>query len=383
MSLTEQLDKLAAFEPAPYPVVSLYLDTRPDQRGRDQYEAFTRKELRARSRTYPLNSPERESLDRDIARIVRYLENDRQPSANSIAIFACAAGEPFETVQSAGVIPQHALHIGDRPHLYPLARLESQFPRYAAVVTDTNSARIFVFATGEIEQDREVRNVKTRGTTQGGWSQARYQRHIENFHLAHVKEVVEALDRIVRDEGITQIIVSCDEVSLPLLREQLPKHLADKVVDHIRVEAHAAATDVLKASLEVMARVNAQEDREKVNAALDAYRAGGLGVVGPESTLAALINGQVDELLIAATLQKMHKVSLGVSAGSANDAAIQEPVLEAVSAGEPANAGPEIVRLADELIARAKQTAARLTFIEDDDLLADYGGVAALLRFKI
>jgi peptide subunit release factor 1 (eRF1) len=187
----------------------------------------------------------------------------------------------------------------------------------------------------------------------------------------------------VRDEGITQVIVSCDEVSLPLLREHLPKHLAEKVVDHIRVESHAAAADVLKASLEVMARVNTQEDREKVSAALDAYRAGGLGVVGPESTLAALINGQVDELLIAATLQKMHTGSLGVSAGSANDAAIQEPVLEPVSAGEPADASPEIVRLADELVSRAKQTGARLTFIEDADLLADYGGVAALLRFKI
>ena len=72
MSLTEQLDRLAAFEPAPYPVVSLYLDTRPNQHGRDQHQAFTRKELKARSRTYPVNTPERESLDSDIERIVRF-----------------------------------------------------------------------------------------------------------------------------------------------------------------------------------------------------------------------------------------------------------------------------------------------------------------------
>ena len=52
MSLTEQLERLAAFEPAPYPVVSLYLDTRPNQHGRDQHQAFTRKEFKARSRTY-------------------------------------------------------------------------------------------------------------------------------------------------------------------------------------------------------------------------------------------------------------------------------------------------------------------------------------------
>ena len=383
MALTEQLERLAAFEPAPYPVVSLYLDTRPNQHGRDQHQAFTRKELKARSRTYPLNSPERESLERDIDRITRFLENDLDPSANSVVIFACSAGEMFETIQSAAPIPQHALHIGDRPHLYPLARLESQSPRYAALVTDTNTAHILVFAAGEVVADREVKNVKTRGTSQGGWSQARYQRHIENFHLQHVKEVVDALDRVVQAEGITHVLISCDEVTLPLLREQLPKHLAEKVVDHIRLEAHAAAAEVLKASVDAMNKLNTETDREKVSAAIGAYRAGGLGVVGPEDTLAALIKGQVEELLITADMQRMQPVAVGTTVGTANDVAIAEPVLESVSAGEPAGAQPEVVRLADELVAKAKQTGARITFIEDPELLSDYGGVAALLRFTI
>jgi peptide chain release factor subunit 1 len=383
MSLTQQFERLAAFEQAPYPVVSLYLDTRPNQHGRDQHRTFTRKELKARSRTYPVNSPERESLDHDVERIARFLEIELEPSTNSVAIFACSAGELFETVQSAGIIPQHGLYISDRPHLYPLARLESQSPRYAALVTDTNTAHILVFSAGALVTDREVKGVKTRSSSQGGWSQARYRRHLENFHLQHVKEVVDALDRIVRAEDISHILISCDEVTLPLLREQLPKHLSDKVVDHIRVGAHAAAGDVLKASLDAMSRVNADTDRERVNAAIGAYRAGGLGVVGPEDTLAALLKGQVDELLIAADMQRMRAAPIGTTVGSANDAAIAESVLESISAGEPAEAEPGIVRLADELVARAKQTGARLTFIEDPELLSDYGGVAALLRFTV
>jgi peptide chain release factor subunit 1 len=383
MSLTEQLDRLAGFEPAPYPVVSVYLDTRPNQHGRDQHQAFTRKELKARSRTYPSNSPERESLDKDIERITRFLDSELDPSANSVAIFACSAGELFETIQSTGVVPQHALHIGDRPHLYPLARLESQSPRYAALVTDTNTAHILVFSAGELVADREVKNVKTRGTSQGGWSQARYQRHIENFHLQHVKEVVDALDRLVRDEDITHILISCDEVTLPVLRDQLPKPLAEKVVDHIRLEAHAAAAEVLKASTEAMNKINAKTDREKVDAAIGAYRAGALGVVGPEDTLAALIKGQVEEMLIAADLQRMRPVPVGTAVGRRKEASVSEPVLEPLSAGEPAGAPPETVRLADELVAKAKQTGARITFIEDSELLSEFGGVAALLRFRI
>jgi hypothetical protein len=76
-------------------------------------------------------------------------------------------------------------------------------------------------------------------------------------------------------------------------------------------------------------------------------------------------------------------VPIGSAGGSANDAAIAEPVLAPVYAGEPAETEPGIVRLADELVSKAKQTAARITFIEDPELLSEYGGVAALLRFRI
>jgi hypothetical protein len=38
--LSAQLDRLAAFEPGPFPVLSLYLNLQPDQNGRDHYEPF-------------------------------------------------------------------------------------------------------------------------------------------------------------------------------------------------------------------------------------------------------------------------------------------------------------------------------------------------------
>src|SRR5687767_10582357 len=224
-TLTEQLDRLAQFEPAPYPVVSLYLNTQPGQTGREQYQSFVRTELKARSRTYPEGSPERDSLDKDMERIATYLGSELQPSANGVAIFACSAGELFETVQLSAPVDEHWLYIGDTPHLYPLARVESQYPRYAAVVAQTNASRIFVFAAAELVAQQEVKGTKTRRTSQGGWSQARFQRRIENYHQQHVKEVIEALDRIVQQEGIEQVFFAGDEVVLPLFREQLPKHL--------------------------------------------------------------------------------------------------------------------------------------------------------------
>jgi peptide chain release factor subunit 1 len=385
MTLNDQLDRLAAFEPSPYPVVSLYLNTQPDGRGRDNFQAFVRKELKARSQTYPARSAEREMLDRDLERISTYLEGSLEPSANGVAIFACDAADLFAAVQLEAPVGDHWLFIGDQPHLYPLARIASQFPRYAVVLADTNRTRILVIADGGVAGDTAIEGVKTRRTTQGGWSQARYQRHIENYHLHHIKDVVAALERIVTQEGIDRIIVSGDPVVIPLLREQLPKSIAEKVVDELSIPSDAPEADVLAATRPSMAEADAKTDREKVDAAVGAYRAGGLGVVGPDATLLALTNGQVDELLITASLASLDGLrgTRAAEMAMANDAGIAEPAVEPSAAGEPAATEMGTVRLADELVTKARQTAARISFIEDPALLEPFGGVAATLRYRI
>jgi peptide subunit release factor 1 (eRF1) len=382
MPLTDQLDRLARFEPVPYPVVSLYLNAQPNDRGRDQFQTFVRQEFKSRSQTYPPGSPDRVSLDKDMERITTYLENDIDASANAVAIFACDAAGLFETVQLSAPMDQHWLYIGDTPHLYPLARLESRFPRYAAVVADTNSARIMVFATGELESQQEVKSDKTRRTSQGGWSQARFQRRNSNSHHQHVKDVIEALDRIVLQEDIKEILTAGDDVVLPILRDEMPKHLAEKVVDHLKINSNAPLEEVLAATKQAMGRLNEQTDRDKVEAAIGGHRSGNLGVVGPEATLEALVKGQVDELLLTANVDALKNVSPRVAA-MANDSTLLEPAVETSAGGEAAQADPQIVRLADEFVTRAKQTSAKVTFIEDPELLQPHGGVAALLRFRI
>jgi peptide chain release factor subunit 1 len=385
MALKEQLDRLAAYEQSPYPVVSLYLNTQPNERGRDEYRTFVRKEFKTRSESYPAGSPERESLDHDLERITRFLDSEVDPSSNGVAVFACSGSDLFETLQLEAPIDQHWLSIGDRPNLYPLARLDSQYPRYAALLADTNSARILVFAGGALEDAQTIENVKTKRTSQGGWSQARYQRHIENFHLQHAKEAVDALDRIVQRDGIEHIILAGDEVVMPLLREQLPKPLAAKIADELKLPTHSPDHDVLDASLAAMQKLNERTDRERVDAVVGAYRAGGLGVVGPDATLLALTNGQVDELLLSSSLRDLRRLGKG-RAGKmavAADASVSKPAVASVAAGEPAEADPDVVRLADTFVQKAQQTGARIVFIEDTSLLEPYGGVAATLRYRI
>jgi peptide subunit release factor 1 (eRF1) len=365
--LDAQLDRLAGFQQCPFPVISLYLNLQPDEHGRDRFGPFLRKELAVRLRTYPKHGPERRSLEQDADRIQTYVEQ-LDPSANGLALFACSGAGLFETAQLAAPLPEHRLFISHEPHLYPLARVLDEYPRYLALITDTHSARIFVFALNEVERTDRVESEKTKHHKQGGWSQARYQRHVENYHLHHAKEVVDTIVRIVREERIDTILIAGDDAIAPLLREYLPKEVAQKVVGFVKPDAHAGERDVLAVTLTALREKDAQTDRERVDALIGAFRANGLACVGVENVRNAFERGQVDELLITAVPNAMRAGAPEFS----DQAAV--PSTDQPSADQ---------QTADQLITRARHTSAKVRFIEDPTLLARVGGVGALLRFRL
>jgi peptide subunit release factor 1 (eRF1) len=380
-TLEQVIDKLAAFEPVELPFISLYLNAQANQHGRADFDRWLRKEFTERARTFRAGTPARASFDRDVERVTEYLSQEVRPETNGIAIFACAGAEDFfEALQLEAPIENHRLYIYNQPHLYPLARLIDQYPRYAVLIADTNRARLFVFGRNKTLKTDEVTNIKTKGTKTGGWSQMRYQRHLEQYHLKHAKEVVDMLADVVREDNIQQIILAGDAVIIPQLKEQMPKEVADKIVDVLSLDINAPEHEVLAETMEAMQQYDAGTDAEKVEQMLNAYRAGGLAVVGSQDTLEALSMGMVEELIIAARLQHVEGDREDVAILADNE--VPEPIVGGQD-GAVAELESDSVVVADDLVTRARQTGARVTFVEDATLLEEVGGVGAILRYRL
>ncbi len=368
------LDNLLKFDAVPAPVISLYLDARVNEHGKRNFLPFVRKQLSERLKTYPVQSEERASLEEDFVRIMRYVEEGIREPTQGVAVFACSAlDDYFQAGQFEAPFERNRLMVTDRPHLYPLARLTDQYRHYAVVLADTNRAQIFVFSAGRAVEQDSVENVKTKHSRVGGWSQARYQRHEENYHLQHAKEVVDALDRIVSEEKLESIILAGDEaVVIPLLKEQMSKTLQEKIIDVISLGIDTPEHELLEESLTAFRRHDSLTDMEKVERLVGEFRGDNLAVAGVPDTLAALSNGQVEEMLIAASAD-----------GLRFDEEEVKKVLEVYATDDM----PETLdqrAVADELIRRATQlSAARVTFIEDATRLEQLGGVGALLRYRI
>jgi hypothetical protein len=128
---------------------------RTDQEGRRTHRRRVSPKGFCRSACRRSRARHGRASERDIDRIHSQIAGESRSSA-ALAIFACSAKDDFfEAIQLDAPIDRHQLFIQSTPHLYPLARVNDQSPRYAALGDGiTNSARLYVFDLGT-EQTRQ------------------------------------------------------------------------------------------------------------------------------------------------------------------------------------------------------------------------------------
>lgn len=389
MKLSSLIEKLSGFEPNGGQFISIYLDASSSGVGRDAYKAWFRKESSETIKDFEEDSEEAKLVNSAFERIYSFLDTEVDPAANGIAIFAASGdGEFFETVQIDEPFPNNRLFLFDRPHIFPLVRVVEQNPRYAVLWADTNKADIYVFGgennmNVEIETQAKVEEIqgeKTGHLQVGRSSQASYQRHIANFHLQHAKETVDELEKIMRSADIKHLVLCGDEATImPVLRPQLSKETEGTVFAVLNLDQYASEQEIREKTREAMATENAVKDQERVERVYNASKSqAGLGTLGVDRTLAALSNGQVEEMVISSVFDAIKYNTKSV-----------EKVLEAYAAGDDNSTGGDVPeasekrQIADELILRALNSAAKIIFIEDESLLKEAGGVGAVLRYNM
>jgi peptide subunit release factor 1 (eRF1) len=209
-------------------------------------------------------------------------------------------------------------------------------------------------------------NLKISDRTEvGRWSRARENAREENYRMQHASELIEQLDEIVRSEQIDSIILAGDDVVLPTLRDQLSPYLAERIVATLSLDIKTPEHEIRSASHAALREHDIGNDKDRVKAMLDLYHSRRRAVGGVDDVMAALTIGQVEELFVSERLDEQYSDAqdFGELTGSPGGAAN--------------------VNIADALISQAVQTGARITFIEDEGLLSELGGIAATLRYKV
>src|SRR3954447_16884340 len=300
---TDTLRALADTRPDEGLVLSLYLDLDPREfatpPARQSAIRSLVNEAAALADDEALTHDERAALRNDVERARAYLEEDLDADGvRGLAIFACEPAGLFETLRLARTVPSGA-HLDTKPVIEPLADVADQ-TRWAVLVADRRSAKLFrgsreaLYLVGSREDRVHGQH------SQGGWSQPRYERSVDEDVQDHVRATVEELELRHRRRPFDALVLAGPEDVVARFEERLGEELKGKLSGRTGVDADSAGPDdVLEAAREVF---EAYELRREADA-LDAFRAGvgkdeGRAVGGWDGVLGALNEQRVELLLL-------------------------------------------------------------------------------------
>jgi peptide chain release factor subunit 1 len=299
----EQLRELAAFRAENGCAVSLYVNLDPSEAPTPAAvetrvnSQLAEAERLADERKASTSRAEREGLKADIDRIRHWFDDgfDRH-GARGVAVFAASLDNFWSTLTLPSSVADD-VKIASELYLAPLA---THVGRDGALVAAVGRERGQVFrlrgaALVEIADDSQ--EVPGRHD-QGGWSQGRYERHIENIVGHHLREVADTLDLCVRRlRGVPVVLVGAEEIRSEF-EELLSKDAKDVLAGWASAEAHADGPQLLEAVRPVLDAWWRKHEEGLLERWREEAGKNGRAAAGWEQTLEAASDGRVELLLV-------------------------------------------------------------------------------------
>jgi len=342
MHVTEEiLRELALLEQSERTVLSVYLDLK---RGWDNAEAFIEKE--ATKLKNALSDEELEYFEASLEFFLEYIAKKKAErfSGPGLTFFA-DLGAGYAKGVMLTISHKPLLAVDDQALILPLAMELDEYEPVGVIMADASGARIMISA-GKLLEDEEDVNVKIHHLSKvGGWSQMRYQRRRDKQVLHFAKEVADSADRLFRKEGVKRILMAGRDRILTSIEAEFPHRWRDAIIDTIRWDLSSPDDEFMRKITPALVKAERDQETMILDRFIGEFRRNGLATAGVENTTTALQLGQVDILLLDMDLDET---------------------------------------LSEELTSMAEATSAHVEFIPPIKReLAQFGGVGALLRYKI
>jgi peptide chain release factor subunit 1 len=192
------------------------------------------------------------------------------------------------------------VRVNRRLYVAPLVPLVGRGDGALVVVASREEGRFYRLRDGRLEEVTDLSDEQPRRHDQGGWSQARFQRRVDELAADHLREVAEELDRLVRRaHGNVEVVVFSPEESWAEFSGHLSQHVRKALAGWSAGEAHASAAELLERATPILEQSRAARERELLERWREETGRSGRAAAGWEATLQAASDARVEILLVS------------------------------------------------------------------------------------
>jgi peptide chain release factor subunit 1 len=241
----------------------------------------------------------RQGLREDFERLARFFDNEfDRDGAQGLAVFAAGLDNVWTVVPLPLKVPD-TIRVADDFLLAPLVPLVGRGGGALVAVVNREQGRLYALRNGRLQELADLTEEAPRRHDQGGWSQANYQRHVDNLAQEHYKAVGEDLERHFRRLQRPRIVVVCSEEVRPEFVQALSTEVCDAVIGWAAAEQHAGPAELHAAVVPVLEAWRARREDEAVERWREEAGRNGRAASGWAETLEAASDARVELLLYA------------------------------------------------------------------------------------
>ncbi len=295
----ENLRELAGFRTENGCAISLYVDLDPGVSPTPQTVGTRVNSLLDRGDNVDGTwTEQRKALRADVQRIREWMdaEFDRD-GARGLALFCSGSDNLWQALALADAVPDE-FRLGRELYLAPLVPLVGGNEGALVGVVGRERGDVYRLTAGRLVEVAEQYDDTPGRHDQGGWSQARYERHIENLVHKHLKAWGELLDRRVRGvKGGARVVLVCNEDMRSEVLDVLAAETQAAIVGWASAEAHAGPQELLETVTPILDEARAKQERAAVERWQEEAGRGSRAASGWQQVLEAASDGRVDCLL--------------------------------------------------------------------------------------
>lgn len=296
MITKEELNHLAARH-SDSGIVSVYIKVDPHlgyqhaQPAMKFKGAYSRARREADERTLAI-------LEREHDRILAFLEGWTQ-SGRGLAIFASEPDDFWETHPLDVMVPSYVT-VANEPDTQFLVQILDETPRMAVLLLDGGDARLYLGEQGAMgEVSRHSEELPSRHA-QGGWSQARFQRHVDFHHSKVLREMADQVTSLFYKKDFDRLVLVGVDSATKELESMLSDPIRQRVIGHLPADFKTENdSHILVRAGEIAHDQERSTEVALVGEIVNQADAHGKGVLGLDDTLLALIEGKADTLAVA------------------------------------------------------------------------------------
>ena len=368
-----ELKELSSMGGADKYFISLYLNVDPLFNSKGDYMVHFKNMIK--DTIEAMDKAVYKRLKADIERIEHYVVMNKRIFKKGLALISSSENNVWKEYH-LNVPVKNEIIVNSSPYIKPLLHVLDNYQRYALLLVDKESARIFVIHLGEIVEYGEVHTADIPGKhKKGGWfalSQNHYERHID-YHIGmHLKDVVNKFDAFLSGEYIGRIIIGGSDEAVSMVKGMLNKSILDKLIGTAKIEMFAKPDEVLKRVETIVSAYEKKKEQEEVEDLIAKALKNENAVLGLDNVLSALQEKRVMKLFVIRDYKAYGYRC--VSCGYLN--------AQRFDSCPYCNGNSEdvdyIANLAGEM---AIQQGALIEVVDESKSLMESGGIGALLRF--